>query len=61
MPDPEPDGGVWRIDSLEDARFVINVLSRRTVRDAEELTRLADRIRALEAPLHRRIWRRIRG
>lgn len=51
----------WKVDSLDDARFVINVLSRRTVRDGERLEALTRRVERLEASWRVRVWRRFRG
>jgi hypothetical protein len=44
----------WEIDSLEDAEFVINVLHRRTCRDAERMYEIEERLRKIERPWWKR-------
>lgn len=62
VPDPTvPPAPEWEIASLRDAARVINILHRRTVRDAASLGALESRLARLELPWHRRLWRKLRG
>jgi hypothetical protein len=45
------------IKTMEEAERWIQILHRRSVRDAQEMVRLADRIRPLERPWWRRLLR----
>ena len=53
---PPESGPRVEIETLEQAAFWIGVLHRRSVVDAREISRLAERVRRLELPW----WRRSR-
>lgn len=57
---PEEPAPEWKVDSLVEAQFVINVLLRRSIQDIEHINNLYDRVSALEAPWYTRMWRKLR-